>query len=88
MIDISKTKLYSINQICTSFDISRRTFERWRKTSDSNPKEQTLFPEPDLYVGGMTRWTTDSINKWVDENKNNKSMKLFNKFDRDHNQLS
>jgi predicted DNA-binding transcriptional regulator AlpA len=72
MIDITKTNLLTINSICSLLKISRVTLERWRKDAPTNPVGQTIFPEPDLYVGGMARWTIETVNKWVDENKNNK----------------
>jgi hypothetical protein len=33
----------------------------------------TPFPAPALNVLGTPRWTSDTVNKWVDENKDEKS---------------
>lgn len=81
MLDLSSTRLLSINDICEKLSISRQTLDRWRgisspKSPNTNQNSPS-FPEPDAYLGESPRWTIETVNKFVDDStqqeRNNRS---------------
>lgn len=49
--------LYSIKNVATVLNVSRRTVERDIATGD--------FPGPDLHVGKMPRWKPETVRTWM-----------------------
>ncbi len=41
-------------------NISRRTFQTWRAAGK--------LPSPDLQIGKVIRWKTETINEWIKSN--------------------
>lgn len=83
----TETLWLSADTICTRYDISRSTLDRWRRKQPVNAGDFakshlhglavaaagiTPFPEPS-FIGGQARWTLASLIKWEAENINKKA---------------
>lgn len=53
--------LLTINDVCESLSISRRTLERIRKVN---------FMKPTLFVGKSPRWEEETLRTWLTKTKN------------------
>ncbi len=51
----------SATEISKLFGIGIRTFRRW--TADGT------FPTPDIRVGKIQRWSKETLQNWIDEQK-------------------
>ena len=79
----SNDVLLGIDEICQKLSISRSTFERMRRSNNSNKKtilslsykplseefsELAPFPEPTIILGRSPRWSATVLNEWLRKN--------------------
>lgn len=65
-----RATLLDMNDICERLNISRSSFERWRKNSIDNKPNTTHFPKPDIYLVGRARWELATLTQWIIEQTN------------------
>lgn len=74
--DINSDTLLSIEDICNRLSISRSTLDRWRGIGDKSLSRSYLemtrdndtikdFPAPTLFLGKSPRWSSKTINLWL-----------------------
>jgi len=79
----SNDVLLGIDEICQKLSISRSTFERMRRSNNSNKKTilslsykplseefsgLAPFPEPTIILGRSPRWSATVLNEWLRKN--------------------
>lgn len=59
--------LLGIKQICEKLSISRSNFIRIRSIDDPVVPRKMYFPLPDTMTGRSPKWTTETLNKWMEK---------------------